>query len=91
MTTYFDVTSESDLKLLPKEFRRHEQLEEIATLAEADVIGMFTDAPPYYNYTGRATLLEDGITPLETAGEDVSNTGAPSSALVPQLRVYLRG
>lgn len=39
---YFDVTSEADKLLLPKEMRTHSELESIAEQAEEDAIGRYT-------------------------------------------------
>ena len=85
MASYFDHTKTDHLALLPPDIRKHGEIPTIAVLAEADVIGHHTDAPPYLNYTARHAQLNDGIVPMETVGEDVS-----ASANV-QLAVYLRG
>lgn len=84
MATYFIVAN--DKTLLPPDIRTDPELANVAPLAEADVIGMFTEAPPYLNYTARAGQLADGIVSQEVQGVDIS-----ASVTGPQLRVYLRG
>lgn len=99
MASYFDAKNAAHLKMLPPQFRTSPELENAAAEAEADVISAFTEAPPYQAYTAGDLLSRTGIV-LPTAllggaelagGEDISNTGAPSGATVPALRVYLAG
>lgn len=62
----------------------------VAALCEADVIGYFTADPPYFLYTNQLGL-QGFLDASGGMGEDVTNQGAPSNAIVPQLRVYLSG
>lgn len=90
-TPYFDVTSTNgDLLLLPQSVRIDGQLAAVAAIAERDVINCYTDSPPYFLFTNQLGLLGFFDASYGT-GEDISNQSAPATALVPQLRVYLRG
>lgn len=88
MTSYFDTTN--DKTLLPPAYRNHAELANVAVLAESDVIGYFTEDPPYWLYTTQLGL-QGFLDASSGTGEDVTNLSAPASAIVPQLRVYLRG
>lgn len=88
MTTYFSTTN--DLALLPPGMRADGELANVAALAEADVIGYFVSDPPYWLYTNQLGLQGFFDASLGV-GEDITNQSAPASAVVPQVRVYLRG
>ena len=92
MASYFDPKNElADRNLLPPNVRGHSELETVAALAEADVIAHYTRAPGYLNFTAKEAQLQDGIVSTEVVGEDVTNPTPGAGAVVPQLRVYLRG
>jgi len=56
MTTYFDPTSAADKLLLPPSMRSDAELSNVAALAEADVIGYYTQDPSYFLYTNQLGL-----------------------------------
>ena len=88
MATYFVVAT--DTALLPPGIRAHAELANVAALAEADVIGAYTDDPAYFLYTTQLGL--QGFLDVSIGrGEDITNQSAPSTAVVPQVRVYLKG
>lgn len=91
MATYFDHTVQAHKNLLPSDIRTDAELSNVAAIAEADVINEFTRAPGYTNYTSDEELLRDGIVSTEVVGEDITAEGAPSGAIVPTVKVYLRG
>lgn len=94
-TTYFDPASVADKNLLPPGVRSSTELANVAALAEAAVIGHYTQNPSYFLYTAYDAFirrLNTGAPWLlgfaeRGAGEDVgaSTVGAA------QLRVYLTG
>ena len=88
MTTYFDTTA--DKLMLPPSVRNHTELANVAALVEADVLAYFTDDPPYFLYTNQLGL-QGFFDASWGVGEDITNQGAPANAIVPQIRVYLRG
>ena len=90
MTSYFDPTSAADRNLLPPSLRGHQELANAAALSEADVIGYYTQDPPYFLYTNQIGL-QGFFDASWGTGEDITNPSAPPSAIVPQVRVYLRG
>lgn len=91
MASYFDATAPADLQLLPQYMQSDSELAYIASQVEADVISMYTERAPYYLYTARQEYLRNGLVSTETVGEDISAQNAPTGAITPQLRVYLKG
>lgn len=95
-TPYFDATNEFDTNLLPAALRTDSELLVLAQLVEADVIAHFTRHVPSTAYTAREGVSDeprfgDSGWVTDVVGEDVSNQAAPAGAVVPQIRVYLRG
>lgn len=90
MATYFD--SGSDTALLKSGHRTHSDLATVAAVAEADVIGKYTERPPEVLYTAR---IGNNVNGLATGAvgrfEDVSSAGLPETSTAPELRVYLLG
>ena len=104
MAVYFDpVNSAGDKAMLPYSAQTSKDLANAAALAEASVISYYTGNPPYFLYTTFLTYVKstESISPSSAfgllgylergVGEDVSDTGLPSTAIVPNLRVYLAG
>jgi len=102
MASYFEVTSEADKKLLPPGYRGHAELENVALIVEADVIGHYTTNPPYTLYTAimGSWLGESGSAGFgiwsgyfgeRGIGIDITTQGLPSGADPAPLHVYLRG
>lgn len=90
MTTYFDPNNTGDKNLLPPGMRSDSELANVASLAEADVIGYYTQEPAYFLYTNQLGL-QGFFDASFGVGEDITNQIAPANAVVPQVRVFLRG
>ena len=88
MATYFSTAA--DLGLLPPGMRTDAELANVAALAEADVIQHFTQDPPYFLYTEQLGL-QGFIDASIGVGEDITTQAPYAGAVVPQVRVYLRG
>lgn len=94
MAVYFDVTQAANKNMLPPAYRNDIELANAAALSEAMVIGYFTMNPPYFFYTAASVAnVSQWIWPSTErgGGEDITNQNAPSTAVVPMLRVYLTG
>src|SRR5574342_53805 len=101
-TPYFDAGNADDQKLLPPSVRGNAELVNVAALAEAAVIGYYTENPPYFLYTAYDNYIRsyygqhpagDAPTPLllgfseSSAGVDVSATVTGAA----HLRVCVTG
>src|SRR5262245_13392402 len=103
MTVYFDpVGNSADKAMLPKSIQTHPELANLAAFAEASVIGYYTANPSYYLYTTFLTFVQPtwgtigistqfGLVPRSERGmgEPITNTGAPSGAVTPDVIVFL--
>ncbi len=56
MATYFDAKNDNHLKLLPPSLRKAEDVADLATIVEADVIAVYTDPFNNEDFTLRETI-----------------------------------